>query len=163
MKEIKLSRGQIALVDDEDFEAISKYKWALGKDGYAISSRRKGKGLGHLNFKMHRVVMNAQKGQIIDHANRNPLDNRKENLRFCTHSQNSANTNGSGRNTSGYHGVNFFNRPSPKKWRASIAGELIGYYLDPRTAAFMYDQAAKKHFGEFARLNFPNKHPKRGQ
>lgn len=82
-----LAKGKEAIVDDEDFEKVNQYKWH--SDGrYAIRylDARVGSSI-----RLHRFIMNARKGQQIDHINRNPLDNRKENLRFCTSSENNFN------------------------------------------------------------------------
>ena len=93
MKEIKLTQGQFALVDDEDFEYLNQWKWYASKHKNDCRASRE-VSIGHcksINVSMSRVIMNAKDGQLIDHINRNPLDNRKSNLRFCTRSQNNTN------------------------------------------------------------------------
>lgn len=97
MKEIPLTFGQVALIDDSDFELVSQYRWYANRSRrvggywsyYATSSRKVN---GHPEIvRMHRLVMGACLGQIVDHINRNSLDNRKENLRFVTARENSLN------------------------------------------------------------------------
>lgn len=84
MKEIKLTRGLKAMVDDEDFAKLNSVKWCAHSAGYAYRTG------GQL---MHRIIMNAPDNLHIDHINGNRLDNRKCNLRLCTRSQNALNKN----------------------------------------------------------------------
>lgn len=122
MKKVILNKMQwdknlFALVDDEYFENVDKYPWNVhkGKSGilYAISHP-------HINrvIYMHRLIMDAKEGQIIDHINRNGLDNRKENLRFCDYSLNAMNSKSPSDNTSGVKGV-YWNKQR-NKWQAQI-------------------------------------------
>lgn len=162
MKEIALTNGGTALVDDEDFESLNRFKWRRsdqGKGHYAVRNE----GVYKLGtFKlilMHRAIKDAQKGQILDHINGNGLDNRKDNLRFCTHAQNMQNQRSKNvAGTSRYKGVHW--HPRGNSWRArivvnkkSISG---GCYAIEADAAKAYDALAAQHFGEFARLNFPS-------
>jgi len=95
MKQIQLSSGQIALVDDKNFEWLNQWKWHIGKSGsgktfYAQRIVYIGGGAKNPKYKvikMHRLIMNAQKGQQIDHRNGNGLNNQEHNLRFSTASQ----------------------------------------------------------------------------
>ena len=104
MKRIKLSgkigAGKYALVDNEDYSELAKNKWCLSTKGYV----KRGTTVGgkHKTILMHTQIMGTPVGKVIDHKNHNPLDNRKENLRVCTHRQNCANMKLSKRNTSGY-------------------------------------------------------------
>jgi hypothetical protein len=159
MKYLELTQNKYAIVDDEDFEYLNQWKWQWNnanrsKFGYAHRTERiKGTKM-KLHHKMHRLVMNAERGQIIDHVNGNTLDNRKENLRFCTLSQNNQNQAISSRNRSGYKGVSWHKATS--RWRVTINTDKqisLGYYSDIREAARIYNKAAKKYFGEFAHLN----------
>lgn len=151
MKKIPLTQGKYALVDDEDFERVSQYKWFYSR-GYAVRSvRRPKKG----TIFMHRFIMSTPEGTFTDHIDGNRSDNRKQNLRFCTYAQNLRNTSGKGAR-SGYKGV----YPSSKtggNWAARIRhGHLfktIGTYSTKEEAAIAYNEAATEHFGEFARLN----------
>lgn len=80
MKEIKLTKNKIAIIDDDDFDRVFVNKWSYHHTGYVVR--------GKPQISLHRFIMEAKKGQNIDHKNRNKLDNRKENLRFCTRKQN---------------------------------------------------------------------------
>ena len=160
---ILLTNGMPCLIDDEDFDGLSQFVWWENKSGYAVRSvtlEEKASGRRG-STQMHRHIMKAVKGQIIDHANMDKLDNRKENLRFCTHSQNHANetarASSAGR-TSSFKGVAW----SPEKacWRAAIVKDgrqrHLGYFHEERDAAHAYDYEAVQLFGEFARLNIPD-------
>jgi hypothetical protein len=151
MKKIKLSQGKVALVDDEDFELVSKYKWNLTINGKAKYGQTKINGK---NVRIHRLVMNAKAGQIVDHVNGNGLDNRKSNLRFCTKSQNSANRTSIQDNQSGILGVHWDKKRL--KWVMQIRGiekKMQKYFHCPFAAAKEYDSLAKKYFGKFAKTN----------
>lgn len=152
MKEIKLTRGKVAIVDDEDYPQLSKLKWTFAqagtKSGYAMHYYREGAKVKAII--MHRLVMGAMCGEILDHKNGNGLDNRKENLRFCTAGENARNK----RPRDGkYKGVT----ASGKKWAAQITYKRTHFYLGtfdtPEAAALAYNKAAKKHHGKFAHLN----------
>ena len=136
-----------AKVDDEDFELLRKYRWRENDEGYAA---RSSKGA---TYQMHRLIMRASRGVMIDHINNKPLDNRKANLRLCTNAQNQMNRGKQSNNTSGYKGVSWEKRQ--KKWRACIevAGKAIsiGYFKDKLQAHEAYKEAAKKYHGEFAK------------
>lgn len=174
MREIKLSKGKIALVDDEDFDSLNKWKWqATFNKGnwYAMRCvyfkkgtffKDKGK---RTNISMHRQIMNINDGKIkIDHADRNSLNNQKNNLRKSTSSQNNANRKSTG--ASKYLGVSLQtdNRRgySVKHWRAGIKKDNKKYNLGefPYTAcgellaAVMYDIKASQFHKEYANLNF---------
>jgi hypothetical protein len=160
MKKISLTRGQFALVDDDDYVYISKYKWTYSNQGYAY--RQKMINGKYKLFLMHRVILeNSGKNidnLITDHKNCNKLDNRKNNLRACTKSQNGANRGKQKDNTSGYKGVWFCKTDKRKKrWVAEIRNncirKVIGYILTPKEAAEAYNNEAKKIQGAFAKLN----------
>tara|TARA_R110000824_G_scaffold396554_1_gene598108 strand:- start:1212 stop:1535 length:324 start_codon:yes stop_codon:yes gene_type:complete len=107
---------------------------------------------------MQRFIMDAPKGMQVDHINRNPLDNRKSNLRICTNAENSYNTGPQKNNTSGYKGVSW--RKDAKKWTAYIGHapkSHLGYFDTPEEAAKARDAKAKELHGEYAHLNFPDK------
>lgn len=158
MKHIKLSKGRFAIVDDEDYEWLSQWNWYCGGNGYASRSQYIPKYKNKIVY-MHREIMKAPSGMECDHINGDPLDNRKSNLRLCTHKQNLASQKRPKNNTSGYKGV--IRSSSGKKWKAEIRIENrpvhLGTFEDPTKAAQAYDNAAQKHFGEFARLNFGGK------
>lgn len=155
-KSIPLTQGKFALVDDEDFEKLNKHKWTFQARGYAY--RRNPDKEKSLVLWMHRVIMNPECGMEVDHINGNKLDNRKENLRLATRSQNGHNMPLHKRNTSGFKGVTFWKRDNNWKSQITVDGKNlhIGYFEDPKDAAKAYDKSAREHFGEFARLNFPD-------
>ena len=150
----KYGNGRYAIADKEDFARIKKHKW-YGKLPY--SYRRKSRKLRAL----HRFVVKAKKGQLVDHKYHDHLDVRKKNLRIATSSQNQANKIFN-QGTSKYKGV----RKTPSnKWRASLEfkGRFhdLGTFKKERSAALEYDKYAVYLFGEFAYINFPNiKHSK---
>lgn len=152
MKEIRLTQGKTALVDDEDYVYLSQWKWHYSH-GYAI--RAEIVNNKQIKIYMHRFVMSAPKNVEIDHVNQNKLDNCKNNLRLATRKQNTFNVGKKSNNTSGYKGVSF--QKNANKWAAYIEVDgrkvHLGLFYNPIEAAYAYDDAAKKHFGEFAATN----------
>lgn len=153
MKIIKLTRNKSTLVDDVDFEKLSKIKWQCNSNGYATCGiGKKGKQRTKL---LHRVLLNPPKNLQVDHINGNRLDNRRINLRVCTNRQNSANQQTPKHNTSGFKGVTW--HKINKNWNAGIKilGKRIhlGVFQDKKSAARAYNKAAKIYFGSFAKLN----------
>ncbi len=140
------------LVDEADFITLSCYSWYLNR-GYA---RARVAGTSRQIY-AQRLLMPVGPGQEIDHINGNKLDNRRENLRSCTRSQNLANRRIAQVNSSGFKGVSFFKKSG--KWTAQIRHnyklKTLGEFECKLSAARAYDDAAKKLFGEFAQLNFP--------
>lgn len=150
MKLIRLSKGKIAKVDDEDYEWLMQWKWSFdGKYAQRYFCETK-------NMKMHRQIMDAKDGEQVDHINQDKLDNRRANLRLCTDTENKRNSPLRKDNTSGYKGVYF--EKSKRKWHTHIAinGKIIylGLYETAEEGARVYDDAARKYFGEFASPNF---------
>lgn len=158
MKEIPLTQGMVVVVDDEDFEELSKYKWYTSRNGkvanlyYAV---RKVAAFpsGYITVLMHRQIMNPKSIQVVDHIDHNGLHNCRINLRVCTHRQNLLNS----RNQGKYKGVTWCKRD--KIWAARVTlngkSKRIGSFTDPIAAAKAYDKAAKELHGTFAYLNFP--------
>jgi len=156
MREIKISRGLIALVDDDDYDYLSGFFWQVrpsNKTSYATRKKPSANGK-QTTVSMHREIMKAGPGQQVDHINGNGLDNRKENLRLCTVQENQYNTGPKSEN-SGYKGVTWHKRL--RKWQARIAKDHekyhLGYFSNKHAAAVVYNYCAKELFGEFARLN----------
>lgn len=142
-KEISVSKGNIALIDDEDYERISKHKWTIHNNGYA---RRNTFGK---TIYLHREIMNCLgTDKSIDHINRNKLDNRKSNLRICTHQENQWNKTYVGKNKTGFTGVT----KKGGKWRAKCKfmgmERHIGLFNTPEEANTAYMEFIKKR-GEF--------------
>ena len=164
--EIPLSRGMFALVDAADAEFVSQWKWFSLKTSphhkaphfYAMRNTPRGVGKRHL-ISMHRTILGAAKGFEVDHINGNTLDNRRANLRLATRSQNAANRHHFA-NKHGYLGVA---QASCGKFLAQLQTGRRSYasfgYATVEEAAAAYDSLARRHFGEFARLNFPDIRP----
>ncbi len=166
MKYIKLTKGYSTKVDDEDFEKFNKYKWQViidNKDNNYIRAKR---GIYISNKKrktiyLSREILNTSKEFYVDHINRDPLDNRKCNLRICTNAENGANRKINKNNTSGFRGISWNKKMN--KWRVlikftvdkKIKHEFGGYFEDKIKAAKIFDKLAIKHEGNFAKLNFP--------
>jgi AP2 domain len=158
MKMIPLTQGQVALVDDADFEWLSAFKWHAhkrpGGTFYALRNVPSLRG-GRTTLRMHRAILSGI--PEVDHVNRNSLDNQRYNLRPATHSQNLANRGCQIDNTSGFKGVSWHKGSS--KWHARIIVnqlcQYLGTFSEIEAAARAYDAAARENFGEFACLNFP--------
>ena len=141
MKHIELKNYPFFMTcDDDDYVWLSQIKWGFSRSGYAQYG----------SLFAHRIIAKTPKGFHTDHINQNKLDNRKENLRIATHSQNRANNSFSIRNTSGFKGVS----KAGKRWRATITVKnkpiYIGVFDDPAEANLAYQKKAQEIFGEFS-------------
>lgn len=163
MKEIKLSQGKVAKVDDEDYEYLNQWKWCVMKSGNVYYAHRKFTVSKNKRetVQMHRLLMNPDnnKTYIIDHRDRDGLNNQKYNLRKCTHAENIRNrVNLYTNKTSKYKGVSW--EKGCKKFRAKITYngviQHLGVFKTDIEAAKAYDKAAVMYFGEFSKLNFDN-------
>lgn len=166
MKTIPLTRGQVALVDDADFEWLSQWKWCAyprkqreTKYDAVRKIRANDKPKAIL---MHRLILNAPEGMEVDHIDGNPLDNQRHNLRLATDAQNSRNAGKrkrGGISSSEYKGVYWEQQRG--KWKAQIRVNnkqvYLGYFTDELEAAYAYDDAACELHGTFAWLNFPER------
>lgn len=155
MKEITLTQGRVALVDDEDFDWVSAWKWHARKSfGGFYAARTTSKG-GKVF--LHRAILKAPTGMYVDHINGDSLDNRRANLRLVTHQQNMMNRVLSSSNTSRFKGVYWQNRGG--RWIAKIKYNQkirhIGTFLTEEDAARAYDTVARELFGDYGRFNFP--------
>lgn len=150
MKFIQLDKNKKIIVDDADFDFLNQWKWFFHSEGYAV--RDKMENYRKKSILMHRFIMNPSKGLIVDHINGNRLDNRKENLRLCTHRQNQMNRIKRKIGQSNYKGVTWSNEK--KKWLTRVDKMFIGYFKTEHQAALAYDINAKAIFGEFSQLNF---------
>jgi len=158
MKKIKLTRGLEALVDDEDFEYLNQWKWyALksNKTHYAVRNYRfNGK---HSLLRMHRIIMATPDNLVIDHKDRDGLNNQKGNLRNCTIIQNAINK-GKKKGSSIYKGVDcyidglgYYHIRS--RIRVNKKQVHLGFFKNEKDAAIAYNIAAIKFHGEFAIIN----------
>jgi hypothetical protein len=160
---LRLAGGFDCLVDAKDEPLLRRHKWHLlagNATNYAAAGIwRSGK---MKTIRMHRLILDARPGQMVDHVNGNGLDNRRANLRLCSNAENKR--NGAVRADSGscYRGVHC---RANGKWRAHIgmAGKRIwlGTFDTPEAAAHAYDRAALRLFGEFARPNLPPDSPEK--
>lgn len=151
-KIIPLPGGKEAFVDDKDYKELSKYNWHYDH-GYASRNITRVSGSKHVY--MHRQILSFPEGMEIDHINLDRLDNRRENLRICTRTENSHNMPMLSTNTSGYKGVTW--DKANNKWIAQIDVNKkhmnLGRFTDIIEAARAYNEAAIKHHGEFATTN----------
>jgi hypothetical protein len=150
VKRIGLTKGFSTIVDDEDYEFLSHYKWHYNS-GYA--KRSQGVVGNRKLAYMSRYIMLPEENQEVDHINGDPLDNRRENMRICNHEDNLRNIT-SNRGRSKYKGVYFRNG----KWVAHIMYQRVNLSLrqwdSEEDAAHAYDAAACWFFGEFSKTNF---------
>lgn len=161
MKEIPLTQGRVALVDDDDYERVMQMgKWqaevaTTGRSWYA--KRTVVEGGVRSKAVLHRLIVGAAPGDQVDHKDGNGLNCTRSNLRICSAAQNRMNVAPTKSNTSGYKGVHWSKRK--QKWCASISvqskNRYIGYFVSKEDAARAYDSKASELFGEFAWLNFP--------
>jgi hypothetical protein len=159
MKEILLTQGRIAIVDDDDFATLSCFKWCAvkAKTGRYYAMRSKREDGKRINVFMHREILQATKGCEVDHKDGDPLNNQRNNLRLCTHQQNGMNRSKTSNNTSRYKGVTWSHHSN--KWQASIMhgkkSVYLGVFSIEEDAAKAYDKAARERFGEYCKTNFP--------
>ncbi len=165
MKKISLTRGEFALIDDEDFEYLNQFKWMCQVHKtkyrilkYAARCLPAPGGIDRKKIQMHREVLKTT--LHIDHRDGDGLNNQKENLRPCTHKQNAQNRRKKLNTTSKYKGV-CLNKVKKKNgdgyyeyWVASSFRLFIGTFKTEIEAAKAYDKYAKETYGEFAKLNF---------
>lgn len=158
-REIPLTRNQVAIVDDEDYDWLSQWKWTFTQKsarytGYAYRHVYKSGG-GVSKIFLHRLILDAPPGVGVDHINGNGLDNQRSNLRLATHQQNMRNRRSQDGGTSIYKGVR---QQKCEQWQASLHVDgtyrAIGVFNSEIEAAKAYDAAAVYHYGEFARTNF---------
>ena len=159
---IPLTKGVFALIDDCDAD-LANVSWYRHSGGYAARKPYNGS-----HEYMHRAIAERllgralQKGEVVDHANGNRLDNRRQNIRVTSHAKNLRNQRRRSDNQSGYKGVRY-NRWAKGlrfRWSAEIKADgvrhYLGYFPTAKAAAQAYDAAARRLHGKFARLNFPD-------
>lgn len=158
MKQIKLTQGQFALVDDEDFEYLNQFDWGAVKGHNTYYAKKSGYDKGKKpQIKMHRLILKITDSKtLVDHKDGNGLNNQKNNLRSSNKSQNGINRGPQKNGTSQYKGVSWIAKSN--KWMAKITINrkqiYIGCFSDIIECAKAYDKKAKELFGEFAYLNF---------
>lgn len=156
-KEIPLTKGKVAIVDDSDFEQLSRFNWS------AKDAKNNNKFYAHrsvwLGTHQTTILMHVQiTGHLMtDHRNGDGLDNRRENLRPCSNAQNQHNRSLNKNSTTGFKGVTFDKESGNFRARINVDGKRknLGRFRAAIDAAHTYDKAAKLLYGEFARLNFP--------
>lgn len=168
MKRLALVNSELpCLIDDDDWEWASKYRWWLVNRGYAsrsttVARRPDGRTINKQLY-LHREIIKAPRGRQVDHIDRNKLNNQRKNLRLCNNSQNHLNamkrkTAFGGRPTSRYKGVSnkgHYKRSGKPRFTAQFNGKRLGYFNSERKAAKAYDAAAYAFSPNFAVLNFP--------
>jgi hypothetical protein len=152
MKTIVTKRRHVILVSDEDYETVSKHKWYCCKSGrtrYASTVLH-----GGSIMTMHRMILNAPEGVLVDHKDRNGLNNQRENLRLCTSSENNRNKISLVGNNS-YKGAAFHKASGLFHCTIAVNNRQIsgGYFKTAIEAARKYDELAVLHHGEFALTN----------
>lgn len=158
-KTIPLTQGKVAIVDAEDYNFLNLWKWRAQKGGrtyYAVRQFRIPNSNIRIYVSMHREIMKAPEGIIVDHINCDALDNRKSNMRLCIHSENLRSQRPHINKEVKYKGVSVHNN-GKNPYAASIYVDgrqvYLGLYPTPEKAATIYDLAALKYFGEFALTN----------
>lgn len=156
MKEIPLTRGLVAIVDDEDYEILSAFKWRATADGYAVRDIPHPLRPGRKTLEyMHRRILGLGFGDKRqgDHENACRQDNRRENLRIATQAQNQQNKGLSRVNLTGMKGISWHKRD--RRWQAMISiggkAKYLGQYLNADEAHAAYCKAAREFQGEFAK------------
>ena len=160
-KQIPLTRGYVALVDDEDYEWLMQWKWSFQPAPQCQSNPGYAKQHAYINGKnttirMHRFITNAPHGAPVDHRDGNGLNNTRANIRVATPGQNRHNAKANRNSSSQHKGVTW--DKARKKWHAQITVSKkkihIGFFNDPIMAAKAYDEAAQTYYGQFANTNF---------
>lgn len=158
MKTIQLTQGFVALVDDADYDRVSAHKWSATKVTNTVYGIRKIRTAGGRTTSqlLHRFIMNVTDPEIqVDHEDHNGLNCQRSNLRKCVRGENDGNRRKT-RGSSQYRGVSW--SKGKGRWRACITIEKtvhLGYFVNEREAALVYDTAARSRFGMFANCNFP--------
>lgn len=160
MKQLLTTSGDKVMVSDKDFKKVSSYRWSTlkSKNHSLLYARRTFcNGVSRKHVFLHRFILGITDPKVkVDHRDRNGLNCTRKNLRTCTHSQNLYNSKLRVNNTSGFKGVSW--NKWHKAWMVKIRSQnnyvFLGYFGSRVTGAKVYDRAARKLFGRFARTNF---------
>lgn len=164
IREVVLTRGYVAIIDEADWPIVSQFKWhatkARNSTGWYASaclSKALQEQHGFRHIKLHQLIL-GRPGGIIDHRDGNGLNNRRENLRVATVADNARNSRKQVRaTTSRFKGVSWSKKFSC--WAVYLCvnskNKFLGHFKDEEEAGRCYDIAATFHYGQFARLNFP--------
>lgn len=156
--EIRVGRSSVAKVDFCDFEIVSRYKWSKVGQEHCKYAQMQKRSQDSVHVKMHRLILDVPKGVVVDHINGDGLDNRRANLRSCSHGENLRNSRKHCKSSSAYKGVYWSKKEC--RWIAQLvlSGKKIygGRFKHEEDAARRYDEMALDHFGEYAKLNFTN-------
>jgi hypothetical protein len=164
-RRIYLGEGQWTILDHDDYYRLRKYRWVVHGGGHNLYAVRLkfAEPYKTIMLSMHREIMNAKDERLVDHRNCDSLDNRKSNLRFATRAENMQNRRKRKNTSSRYMGVCLCKQTG--KWTSIIVYNKksiwLGRFDSEVAAARIYDEAAKKYYGEFARLNFPEQNETR--
>lgn len=146
---------RVMKIDYEDWKILQNFKWYVSVEGYVSRNISKKELLDRRSISIHRSILSASVGYVVDHINGDPLDNRKMNLRACLINENVRNRKLNSDNKSGYKGVSKHRKTG--KWQADIRlnnrTKYLGLFASAVEAALAYNSAAKKYHGAFARLN----------
>lgn len=158
MREIQLTQGKVTLVDDDDYAALQGFNWYAytNNRGHWYAVYATGPAHARKTHSMHRIILDAPTGLLVDHKDGDGLNNQRCNLRLATRSQNVRNRRKPNALTSTFKGVSWY-KPLGK-WLSRIMVERravhLGYFLSEIEAARAYDEAALRLHGEFANPNF---------
>jgi hypothetical protein len=161
MRQVSLTKGAIALVDDIDYNLVMSYKWHLDASGYAAHSFWDASTGKKHNVRLHRLLIRVKPLFTVDHVNGNRLDYRRANLRIATREQNMWNRRKFANRTSQFKGVKWRKLKSGGHWQATVTyhgkRQHLGSFDSEYHAALVYDWAASELFGDFARINFDSR------
>ena len=147
--------GSFFVIDTQDLPAVSQFTWFLGKRGYPVAHASRKSSTPNKTFPLHRYLMNPEDGYDIDHITGDKMDNRRSNLRVCTHQENMFNQTLKSSNKTGFCGVSKNRRTGTYEAYLHINGskKYLGMYSSAEEAARVRDEAAMLYYGEYARLN----------
>ncbi|MEJ5312201.1 MAG: HNH endonuclease [Anaerolineae bacterium] len=154
---LPVGQGRVTLVDDEDYQRFKDYPWFVAHNGYVVGYVPY-RGRFTLSY-LHRLVLDAPPDWRVDHCNGDRLDNRRANLRLATAAQNAHHRQPVAASQTGLKGVGWHKARGKYHARIQYQGLRchLGYFLEAETAALAYDEAARRLFGAFAVLNYPQR------